>query len=144
MGTVHAVTPIQHGKADGEVARIKVGDELTEGDFTEQELRDFIEGGSAVEIGSDRKYSVPPNPQADPGAADADTRLRDQLIAQSLSPEPAPGDQPAASDAVSSGASAAGTGTGDDAKTIGQVAAEGEKANAEASAAGGGGSEGQP
>jgi hypothetical protein len=140
MAQVFAVTPIQHGVGvvDGEskVVVFDVGDELTEETFTEDELRAFIEGGSAVEVGTDRKYSEPPNPTTDPGAADQATRKRDQLIAASLSGDPAPGDQPAAADAVSSGASNAD----EPGKSIGQTAAD----EAKATAGGEGGSEGQP
>lgn len=137
MAQVLAVTPIQHGVGNGEVKKFAVGDELTESDFSEQELRDFIVGGSAVEIGSDRKYSVPPDPAVDPGAADSETRLRDELIAKSLMADsPSPADQPAAADAISS-ASPMAQGNADptappapveDRQTIGQAAAE---ANAE-------------
>jgi hypothetical protein len=83
---VYAVTPIQHGKADGEVVDFEVGAELTEEDFSEQELRDFIVGGSAVEVGKRRKYSEAPDPSQAPAGDDA-TRLRDELIARSQTGE---------------------------------------------------------
>lgn len=84
--SVHAITPIQHGLADGTVVHIAIGDELVEGeDFSADALRALIANESAVELGSNRKYSTAPDPSVDPGAADTATRLRDELIARSKS-----------------------------------------------------------
>lgn len=81
--TVVAITPIQHGAEDGTITLFKVGDELSEGTFSEDQLREFIANQSAVELGTDRKYTEAPSAASDPGAADSETRLRDRLIQQS-------------------------------------------------------------
>lgn len=81
MATLHAITPIVHGDKDGKVTNFEVGDELSSSDFTDEQLQSLVDGGSAVEIGKDRKYSAPP--QASDAATyntDPATLKRDQLI----------------------------------------------------------------
>lgn len=89
MATVYAITPIVHGKGLGdeyERMEFEVGAKLTNKDFSDAELASLVSGGSAVEVGTGRKYSEEPTASMTAGAVDNDaTLLRDQLIAQSRS-----------------------------------------------------------
>lgn len=76
--SVKAITPIQHGEADGSITNFKIGDDL--GELDEDTQRSLVLGESAVEIGSDRKFTT-----AVVGDSDEDTILRDSLIAKSNS-----------------------------------------------------------
>ena len=98
--SVVAVTPIQHGLGDGTVKQYNVGDTL---DLDEDILRSLVENGSAVEMGSKRKFSSPFEGTV-AGTDDADTRKRDELIAKSLTESVEKGEQPspAAADAQTS------------------------------------------
>lgn len=95
MAKVHAITPILHGKDDGSVTRIEVGDEVT--GLSDDEVIGLIQNGSAVEIGKGRKYT--PEVAAQP--ADESTLKRDALIASSLAGDEAFG-SPGALDARTS------------------------------------------
>ncbi len=76
---VYAITRILHG-VKGETKEINVGDELT--GFSDDELRSFIDGGSAVETGKTRKFTEAPGPAA---AVDEETKKRDALLAKAAS-----------------------------------------------------------
>lgn len=105
MAEIKAVSSIKHipykeGRTDAEKRDVRanptwyeIGDTLTDKDFTEDELRQLVEGGSAVELGKNRRFSPEPDAASAAAAADAATRLRDQLIAESLS---VPNEQPKA------------------------------------------------
>ena len=93
MAKVVAVTPIRFGKDDGSVEEFGVGDELS--GFDDDQLRDLVLGGSAVEIGkTGRKFSSPDAAAA--AAVDDDTRKRDALILQSREGSEEEGYAPAA------------------------------------------------
>jgi hypothetical protein len=97
--TVYAVTPIQHGEADGKVKHFAVGDTLSESVFGEEGLASLIAGGSAVEVGKTRKYTEVP---AGAGTVDEETRKRDELLFKAASGSDDP--SPAAAEAAAQGA----------------------------------------
>lgn len=115
---VYAITTILHG-VKGETKTINVGDELK--GFSDDELRAFIVGGSAVETGSNRKFTAEPGPAA---AADEATRKRDELLAKAAMGEIEANDSNEPNSPVvqsSAGAPAAQAGGS---KTIQQVASD--------------------
>lgn len=74
--TVIAITKILHGAEDGTVKTFEIGDTV---DLKEDQLRDLVQGGSAVETGKTKKYTSPISATAN---ADAETQKRDEIIAR--------------------------------------------------------------
>lgn len=88
---VVAVTPVDFGKEDGSVKTFKVGETLT--GLSDNQLKELVEAGSAVETSKEKKYKSPyynPFGPGGPGEVDEETRKRDALIA-GLVEEGAPG-----------------------------------------------------
>lgn len=88
--SVVAISRIEYGTGDGKVEVISVGDDIS--DLPEAVLEDLVLGGSAVETGKNRKFSVAPGAA---GPVDEETVLRDSLIAKANSgvednPKPEP------------------------------------------------------
>lgn len=79
MATV-AISRIQYGNPKGEVELIVPGDDIS--DLPEEVQESLVLGGSAVETGKSRKFSVAPGVGA---PRDEETLLRDKLIAESES-----------------------------------------------------------
>lgn len=79
--SVIAITNINHGKTDGEVKKFAIGDTVS--GLNENQTRDLVLAGAAVETGSNRKYT---DPSANPIVLTADeelTQKRDKLIEES-------------------------------------------------------------
>lgn len=79
MATV-AISRILYGAPDGSVYEIGIGDNIS--DLPEETQRELVVGGSAVETGKERKFSVVPGAA---GPVDEETTLRDSLIAKANS-----------------------------------------------------------
>lgn len=79
MADVIAITRIEYGTGNGQVEVYAIGDNLS--DLTDDEKRSLVIGGSAVEIGKGRKFTLEPS-VTNPDEATVD---RDALIAKALS-----------------------------------------------------------
>lgn len=77
--SVIAITRIIQGADDGKVTTYEIGDTISGSD---DELRSLVQGGSAVEMGKNKKYDSPLNLTI---AADDETRKRDEIIAKANS-----------------------------------------------------------
>ncbi len=76
---VVAISRIRHGAEDGSVKEFNIGDTLS--GFNDDELRNFVQTGAAVETGKNRKFSEAPYGGGAP--VDEETQKRDALIAKS-------------------------------------------------------------
>ena len=76
-----AVSVIQYGKTADDVKEYQIGDTLS--GLTEDQERQLVECGSAIETGDNKKYKSPYYNAFGPvgGTPDADTAKRDALIA---------------------------------------------------------------
>lgn len=115
---VYAITTILRG-VKGETKEIGIGESLS--GFSDDELRGLIENGSAVETGSNRKFTAEPGPAA---AADEATLKRDELLAKAAMGEikANDSDEPNSPVVQSSASSPAAQAGGD--RTIQQVASD--------------------